>query len=107
MDDLGKLVYSLACVIRLGIDILGTKVSPLETIHRAQIANFTMVQSEVVKELAGAIAVPDLNTGFAEAVGRCVALDEPEELGDNGASKDTFRGEERKNGDPVVVKGEF
>jgi hypothetical protein len=35
MDDLGKLVYSLACVIRLGIDILSAKVSPLETIYRA------------------------------------------------------------------------
>jgi hypothetical protein len=66
-----------------------------------------MVEAEVVKELAGAIAIPDLNTGFAEAVGRCVALNEPEKLGDNGASKDTLRRKERENRSPVVVKGEL
>jgi len=65
VNDLSELVYSLTSVIRLGVNILGTEVSPLEAIHWSQIANLTMLKTKVVEELAGAIAIPNLDTGIA------------------------------------------
>lgn len=107
VNNLGELVDSLACVVRLGVDILGAKVPPLEAVHRTEVADLAVVEAEVVEELARAIAIPNLDAGLAEAVGGCVALDEPEELGDNGASKDALGGKEGKDRDAVVVEGEF
>jgi hypothetical protein len=104
VDDLGKLVYTLTCVIRLGINIFGTKVSPLEAIHRAEIADLTMIEAEVVEKFARSIAIPDLDASFTEAVRGSVAFDEPQELGNDCSGEDTLCSKERKNGNSVLVQ---
>jgi hypothetical protein len=64
-------------------------------------------QADAVEELAGPIAVPDLDTDLVEGEGGCVALDEPEELGDDGAEEDPFCCEQREDGAAVVVELEL
>lgn len=107
VDNLGELVDSLARVVRLGVDVLGAKVPPLEAVHGAEVADLAVGEAQVVEELAGAVAVPDLDAGLAEAGGGCVALDEPEELGDDGAGEDALGGEEGEDRGAVSVEGEL
>jgi hypothetical protein len=66
-----------------------------------------MGQAELVEELARPVAVPDLDALLAERERRCVALDEPEELEDDGAVEDSFRREEGQDGTAVVVEFEL
>lgn len=107
VNNLSELVNSLACVVRLGVDVLGAKMPPLEAVHGAEVADLAVVETEAVKEFARAVAVPDLDAGLAEARGGCVSLDEPEELGDNGTSKDALGGEEGEDWGAVIVEGEL
>ena len=44
-------------------------MAPLETVDGAQVANFTVSQTQIVEEFAGAIAVPDLYADFVERDG--------------------------------------
>lgn len=104
MNDLGKLVYTLTCVIRLCINIFGTKMSPLKAIDGTEIAGLTMIEAKVVKKLARSIAVPYFDASFTEAVRRCVAFDEPQELGNDCSGEDTLCSKERKNGDSVLIQ---
>lgn len=82
-------------------------MSPLEAVDGAQIALGTVRQAQLVEELAGSIAIPDFDSDFAERVRGCVALDEPEQFGDDGASEDAFCREKREDGTAVVVELEF
>lgn len=107
VDDLGQLVDTLARVVSAGVDVLGAKVPPLEAVDGAQVADVAVRQADAVEELAGAVAVPDLDADVAEGLGRGVALDEPEELGDDGAEEDTLRGEEGEDRAAVVVELEL
>ncbi|KAI6761045.1 hypothetical protein HG531_001598 [Fusarium graminearum] len=66
-----------------------------------------MLKTKVIEKFARAVSIPDLDTGLTETLGRGVTLNEPEELGNDGASEDTLRGKEGENGGPVVVEGEF
>lgn len=66
MYNLLQLVDALARVIRLGIDVLGAKVPPLKPVNGAQVADLAVRQTQVVEELARAVAVPDLDAGFTE-----------------------------------------
>lgn len=107
MDDLGQLVDALAGVVGVGVDVLGAKVPPLEAVDGAQVADVAVRQADAVEELAGAVAVPDLDADVAEGLGRGVALDEPEELGDDGAEEDALRGEEGEDRPAVIVELEL
>lgn len=107
VDDFGQLVDALAGVVCLGIDILGAKVPPLKAVDGAQVADVTVGEANAVEELAGAVAVPDLDADVAEGGGGGVALDEPEELGDDGAEEDSLGGEQGEDGAAVVVELEF
>lgn len=93
-DDLSKLVNALASVVCVAVLILGTKVSPLESVDRTQITDLAVGQTDLVQVLARAIAVPDLDAllGQAQAVG--VALDKPEQLLKNCAEKNSLGGQE-------------
>lgn len=90
VDDALELVVALARVVRLMVDVVGAEVAPLEAIDWAQVADFAVVQAEVVEELARAVAVPDLDALGGEREGGGVALDEPKELGDYGAGEDAL-----------------
>lgn len=107
VDDLGQLVDALAGIVCLCIHVLGAKVPPLKTIDGAQVTDLAVGQADAVEELAGPIAVPDLDTDVVEGYGGCVALDEPEELGDDGAEEDPFCCEQREDGAAVVVELEL
>lgn len=63
-DDLRKLVNTLTCIVGITILVLGPKVTPLESINRAQVPNLAMRQSDLVQILSRAIALPDLDTFF-------------------------------------------
>lgn len=69
MDEFGNLVDTLSSVVRLGVNILGAKVSPLETVDRTKVTLLTVSQAEVVEELAGAISIPDLDASLAKGLG--------------------------------------
>lgn len=107
VDDFGQLVDALAGVVCLSIDILCAKVPPLEAVDGAQVADVTVGEPHAVEELAGTVAVPDLDADVAEGGGGGVALDEPEELGDDGAEEDSLCGEQGEDGAAVVVELEF
>lgn len=42
--------------------VLCTKVPPLETIHRPQVALLPLCEAQVVQKAAGAIGIPDLHS---------------------------------------------
>lgn len=107
VDDFGQLVDALAGVVCLSIDVLCAKVPPLKPVDGAQVADVAVGQADAVEELAGAVAVPDLDADVAEGGGGGVALDEPEELGDDGAEEDSLGGEQGEDGAAVVVEVEF
>lgn len=107
VDHLRELVDALARVVRLGVDILGAKVPPLEPIDGAQVAHLAVRQPHAVEKLARAIAVPDLDALLAERERRGRARDEPEEFGENRLLEDALGGEERVDGDAVVVEAEL
>ena len=60
MDDRRQLIDALARVIGLGAAILGSKVPPLEAVHRAKIALLSMAQTDLVEVLSRSIAIPNL-----------------------------------------------
>ena len=60
-DALTKLVDALALVRLLAVGILGTKVSPLETIHWSEVTLPTVSQPPALKESLGAVTIPYLD----------------------------------------------
>lgn len=107
VNDLGQLVDALAGIVGLCVDIFGAKVAPLEAVDGTQVAGLTMSEPDAVEELAGSVAVPDLDVDVAEGGGGGVALDEPEEFGNDGAEEDSLGGEQGEDGAAVVVELEF
>ena len=95
MYNIGNLVNALSCIVGFCIFIFRAEMTPLESVNGAQVADFTVSQTQIVEEFTGPIAVPDFYTEFIERDGRCVTLDEPEEFGDDGAEKDSLRCEQR------------
>lgn len=69
LDDARQLVISLACIVGLGIDVLGTEVAPLETVYGTQVADFAVGEAQIVEELAGSVPVPDLDPFGGEVEG--------------------------------------
>lgn len=61
VNDLLQLVDTLSCVICVHVCVLGTKVPPLETIHRAQVALLSLCEPKVVQEFPGTIGLPNLH----------------------------------------------
>jgi hypothetical protein len=67
-----------------------------------------VVEPNAVEELARAIAVPDFDAGFGKRQRRRAAFDEPQQLLNDGAEKNTFCGEERKDRlQRIVVEAEL
>ena len=91
-DALLELVDALARVVCVTVFILGTKVPPLKAVYGAEVTFATVTQSAFLKELLGAIAVPDLDAGGGEGRGGGAAGEEPEEFGGDGAEEDAFGG---------------
>ena len=92
VDDALELVVPLVRVVRLGVDVVGAEVAPLEAVDGAEVTDFAVCEAQVVEELAGAVAVPDFDAFGREGEGGGGALDEPEEFGDYGAGEDAFCG---------------
>ncbi len=73
VDDAGQLVDALAGVVGLGVDVGGAEVAPLEAVDGPEVAGLTVCQTQVVEELARAVAVPDLDALRGEGLGGGVA----------------------------------
>ena len=69
MYNLCQLVHSLPSVISLGIDILGAKVAPLETIHWPEVSNGTVRETDRVEVIAGSVTISDFDAGIGEGDG--------------------------------------
>lgn len=117
MDDLSELVYTLTRVVSVHVLILGTKMAPLEAIHRTQVVFVAMSQVDRVKVGFAAIAFPDLHVSqsittlcrtmhFAantysdslvyQGFGVCSPADKPDKLLYYTPPEHIFCGEQRK-----------
>lgn len=106
VDDVGELVDALPRVVGVEIDVVGAKVTPLETVDGPKVADLAMGQADAVQEFARAVAVPNLDAGFAQGQRRRVALDEPQQLGDDGFEEDALGGQEREDRNSILVERE-
>jgi hypothetical protein len=79
----------------VSINVLGTKVPPLEAIHGSQIPFTTVSKPYVLKEGFRAIPIPDLDALFREESRICRSSYE-QKLLDDAAEEGAFGGEERK-----------
>mmetsp|Transcript_6937 Transcript_6937/g.11704 ORF Transcript_6937/g.11704 Transcript_6937/m.11704 type:complete len:221 (+) Transcript_6937:67-729(+) len=52
INAISQLIHTLSSIVSMHIFVLGTKMTPLESIHRSQITLFTMLQATRIKELA-------------------------------------------------------
>lgn len=107
VDNLGELVDALAGVVGFGINVVGAKVTPLEAVDGAQVTHLAVREPDAVEELARPVAVPDLDAGLVERNRRRVALDEPQELGDDGPREDALRCQQRQDRAAVVVEAKL
>jgi hypothetical protein len=87
------LIDTLASIIRFGIDIFCAKMSPLETIDRAEITHGAAGKADAVEVFAGSVSIPEFYAGGCEGEGGSRDRDELEEFGDYGAEEDAFCGE--------------
>jgi len=55
-------------------------MSPLESVHWAQIANLTILESRRIEELASAVTIPNANILSLQQLRVCRAFDEPQQL---------------------------
>lgn len=99
VHHLGQLVDALARVIRPGVDVGRAEMPPLEAVDGAEVADGAVREPDAVEIRPAAVAVPDLDAGGGQRDGGGAAGDEPEELGDDGAEKDAFGGQEGKDSD--------
>jgi hypothetical protein len=102
LNTLLQLIDALPGVVRIRIDILCSKVSPLETVHRTKIALPAVLQPARVEERTRAIAIPDAHTlgGEEGAVG--APADKPEQLGEDAFEECAFR---REQGEGPIAEG--
>lgn len=70
-----ELIDTLSSVIRVHIDILGTKVAPLKSIDRSQVTHLAMRQATLVKEFTRAITIPNVNVLFRKIVAIGISLE--------------------------------
>ena len=96
-NAIGQLVDALPGVIRVHVNVGGTKVSPLEAIDRSQVSNFAMRQSSLVEEFSRAISIPNMNSLVGKVIAIGVSADEPQELFGDAPPKGAFGGEERQS----------
>lgn len=97
VDALAQLIDTLACVIGVHIHVLGAKVSPLESVHRSQVALGAVGETYGVEELAGSVAVPDLDALGAQLVGVGAALYKPQEFLGDATPEEPLGGEQREH----------
>lgn len=105
LNNLGQLVHPLPLVICMIINIGSSEVSPLEPIHRSQIALLSVLESALVKELSAPIPIPDVHIMFAEGVGVGVPLDEPDEFFHDTSPEGELCGETGEGLEEIVSHG--
>ena len=74
VNAIGKLVHTFSRVIRVHVDIVRAKMTPLKTVHRSQIANLPVLQVQSVEKLTRAIAIPNVYILGRQIVGIRVPL---------------------------------
>lgn len=74
VDALLELVDALSGVVGVHVHVGGTKVPPLEPVHRAQVSHLPVPQPSLIEELARAVPIPNVNVLFGKDVGVCASL---------------------------------
>lgn len=80
VDDLVKLIDSLAGIIVLACLVRGTKVTPLEAVDRPQIALLSVSEAALVQELPCAVAIPDPDALVLQLLRIRATANEPQQL---------------------------
>ena len=74
VDAVLELVNALSSVVRVHINIFGSKVTPLKTVDWSQVSLFAMTKATRFEKLFRAIAVPDMNVLVGKVIGVGVSL---------------------------------
>ena len=74
INALGQLIDAFAVVVGMHVFVLGTKVAPLKTVDRPEVANLAVSQSSLVEKLARTIPIPDVNVLGRQLVGIGIPL---------------------------------
>ena len=67
------------------VDVMSTKVPPLEAVDGPKVAFFPVIEAEGVEELARGVSIPDVNILVKEGLLVGASPDEPEQLLDDAA----------------------
>lgn len=102
-DALSELIDPLPGIVGVHVDVLRTEVAPLESVDGTEIANLSVAQAPLVKELPRAIAVPDVDLLVSQVVRIGVAGNEPQELLGYAPPEGALGGKERER---AVAEGE-
>lgn len=97
-----QLVDSFVLIVSVGISVLGTKMSPLEPVHRSQITFPSVAEPDLLQEFFASVTVPDPYALTREHLGVGTTRNEPQKLGNDAAKEDAFGRQERKG---VVGEG--
>ena len=74
VNAFAQLIHPLTGVVGVHINILGTKVAPLEPVHWPQVAHLPVRQAATVEEFARPVPVPNVHTLVRQQVGIGAAL---------------------------------
>lgn len=96
LNDILQLINALSSVVVLACLVLSAKVSPLKSIDRTEITNFTCLKSSCVEKFTCAVAVPNANVLLLQQLGIGRAANEPQQFLGDTTPKDTFRRQQWK-----------
>lgn len=60
-NHLSYLIHSLALVIMMHVFILGTRVPPLESVHRPKVSLLSVLKIVLVQKLSAPVPIPDMH----------------------------------------------
>lgn len=90
-------MFTLSSVIRMHIDIFGTKMPPLKAIYRAQIALFSIGESAGIQKFTRTIGVPDMDIFVGKLFCVSGSFYKPEQLFDHTAPEHALCCQQRKD----------
>lgn len=78
--NLSDLINALALIVMVHVLILGTRVSPLETIDRSKVSLFSVSKIIFVKKLSASVSIPYMNTFIGKFIRIGASFQKPQNL---------------------------
>lgn len=97
VDDELDLIEAFGTVVRFGICVFGSEVSPLEAVYWAQVAFFSFRKALLVEELSRAVSVSNVHTLIAQLFRIRFAFQKPQKLLHHSAIENSLRCEQREH----------